>query len=151
MLDAVIRARSIVAGAGEERTEPDTDDYLNAFIDVNVYERIKGKDYTAELLNRYKGVIPDERLNDADQTLQYDVLNHMYTVEGHEYQPGMISNKEDERGQLIQYFGLYQIKSPGEELDKLYRFIQRRRLVRAIKRGDVNSIIRLSRALRSTL
>lgn len=146
MLDAVILARSIVAGAGAEHVEPDTDDYLNTYIDTNVYERRRDIDYTSVLLNKYKGVIPDDELDDADKTLQYDILNPAYTVETNEYQMGMISNRDDERGTLIQYFGLYQMKSPGEELDKLYRFIQRRRLVRAIKRGDVNAIIRLSRA-----
>lgn len=146
MLDAVIRARSIVADADPARMETETDDYLNMFIDTNTYERVKGSDFVTDKRNRYQGVIADERLKPADETLMYDIVNPTYTVEGHEYLHGMESNLPKDNGKTILYFGLYQLKSPGEELDKLYRFIQRRKLVRAIKRGDVNTITRMSRS-----
>jgi hypothetical protein len=141
------------------------------FIDTNVYERLDGRpaaaagaaagapagaadgnpDYLPEVRNRYRGVIPDEQLNDADKTLILDVLHPAYTEENNEFQRGLRTKLAAEQAKpenaqgLVQYFGLYQLKSPGEELDKLYRFIQRRRLVRAIKRGDVNAITRMSR------
>jgi hypothetical protein len=146
MLEAVIRARSIVAGADPSATEPETDDYLNMFIDTNIYERKKELDFVTDMRNRYRGVLPDAQLQDIHKNLPYEVINPTYTVEGHEYQMGMKSRLAGEDpNQLIRYFGMYQLKSPGEELDKLYRFIQRRRLVRAIKRGDVNTITRMSR------
>ena len=152
MMDAVIRSRSIVAGADPASTVPETDDYLNMFIDTNVYTRDKSLDFVTEMRNRYRGVIPDERLKMEDETLQYDIINPRYNVQGHEYQMGLISKLPGEQPAAgaaavpVRFYGIYQLKSPGEELDKLYRFIQRRRLVRAIKRGDVNTITRMSRS-----
>lgn len=166
MLDAIIRARSIAAGVDPARVEGETDDYLNMFIDTNLYERLDGRvaaagapagaadgnpDYQPEILNRYRGVIPDEQLEDKYKTLVLDILHPAYTEENNEFQMGLRTKLAAEQGDaknvngLVRYFGLYQLKSPGEELDKLYRFIQRRRLVRAIKRGDVNAITRMSR------
>ena len=46
----------------------------------------------------------------------------------------------------VNYLGQYQLKAPVEELEKLYKFIQRGRLVTAIKRGDVSVITKMSRA-----
>jgi hypothetical protein len=148
MLDDVIRARSILAGQTGENILTETDDYLNMFIDTNMYERRRAADFVTEFRNKYRGVVPDEQLDMADMTLQYDVLNPQYTIEGHEYQFGLksdLSGEPQDAEHRVKYFGLYQLKSPGEELDKLYRFIQRRRLVNAIKRGDVNAVVRMSR------
>lgn len=155
MLEAVIRARSIAAGVDPARVDSETDDYLNMFIDTNIYERLDGPgdnpDYLPEIRNRYRGVIPDDQLKDADKNLVLDVLHPAYTIENNEFQRGLRTKLAAEQALpenangLVNYFGVYQLKSPGEELDKLYRFIQRRRLVRAIKRGDVNAITRMSR------
>jgi hypothetical protein len=97
-------------------------------------------------------VIPDDQLRDDHKSIILDVLNPAYTEENNEFQRGLRTKLQAEKDKaaenpngLVPYFGLYQLKSPGEELDKLYRFIQRRRLVRAIKRGDVNAITRMSR------
>jgi hypothetical protein len=153
MLDAVIRARSIAAGVSPEQGDTETDDHLNAFIDTNLYERLDGPgtnpDYLPEARNRYRGVLDDAKLKDEDNTLILEILHPAYTIENNEYQIGLRTKLDKEKqahaNGLVPYFGLYQLKSPGEELDKLYRFIQRRRLVRAIKRGDVNAITRMSR------
>lgn len=154
MLDAVIQARSIVYGS-ERTNTPETDDNLNAFIDTNIYEReAEGNCFVTEVINRYQGAIPDSKLQPADRTLAYKLINPNYTLETHEYVLGMESRIEKTSSgssstpRRILYFGTYQIKSPGEELDKLYRFIQRRKLVQEIKKSgnDAAPIVKLSRA-----
>lgn len=157
MLDAVLRARSIasstdltsVAGGAE------TDDNLNQFIDTNIYERVypADSDYSFIDIPRYRGAIPEERLaayTSASDVVRYQILNPCYTIANNEYQLGVRSMLPGElssgaTSQIVRYYGLYQWKSPGEELDKLYRFIQRERLVAAIRRDDVNAVTRMSR------
>lgn len=175
MLDAVLRARSIVAGSDPENLDPETNDYLNSFIDTNVYERIRNitfangagnlGDYERVPVNRYRGVLPEEVISDtpfdgSGEWYYMYRINPAYQIQTHEYQPGLYSNLAGHRTgtgaggeslpvrgtDIVRYYGLYQIKSPGEELNKLYRIIQRGRLVRAIRRGDANAIIRMSRA-----
>lgn len=143
MLESVISARSIMAGSDDEKSLPDTTDYLNRFVDTNIYTRAKLTDFQAVNWNRYKGVVPDSELLDKDKDQIEFVLNPKYTPAAFEYQHGLDSQIEKK---LVSFFGIYQLKSPGEELEKLYGFIQRRKLVRAIKRGDVNAITKLSRA-----
>jgi hypothetical protein len=150
MLEATVQARSIIAGVDASSATPETDDYLNRFIDTNTFERASDADYTMEMLNRYKGVIADDKLNAADNNYPMNVLKSDYTVEKYEYQMGLKSNAAAERfadtNKLVRYYGMYQTKSPGEELNKLYRLIRRAQLVKDIKRGDINTITNMTRS-----
>lgn len=153
MLESVITARSIAAGVDDVKSLPETDDYLNRYIDTNIYERWRSAD-AADAANkdkvdfiphnwhRYEGILPDKELEKEQPDQIKYILNPNYKPD-FEYKFGMDSSVEKRR---IRYWGMYQIKSPGEELNKLYQFIQRGKLVKAIKRGDVNAITKLSRS-----
>lgn len=143
MLEDVVKARSILASETNMKENPDTSDYRHAFIDTNLWERVPDdKALFTEEQRRYAGIDDTPDLMDPPVRRAQD----NYSVEAYEYQMGMMSNLPDEGGRLISYLGQYQLKAPVEELEKLYSFIQRGRLVHAIKRGDVASITKMSRA-----
>jgi hypothetical protein len=142
MMESVISARSIASNVDDVKSLPETDDYLNRFLDTNIYTRDKSKDAITYKWHRYEGILPDKDLEKEEPDQVENVLNPAYKPD-FEYLFPFESAIEKRK---IRYWGTYQIKSPGEELNKLYQFIQRRKLVRAIKRGDVAAITKLSRA-----
>lgn len=143
MLEDVVKARSILSSETNIKENPDTSDYRHAFIDTNLWERVPAdKSLFTEEQRKYAGI------DDSPDLMQPPVRRAQdnYSVEAYEYQMGMISNLPDEGGRLVPYIGQYQLKAPVEELEKLYGFIQRGKLVRAIKRGDVSVITKMDRA-----
>lgn len=143
MLDDVVKARSILASETNIRENPDTSDYRHAFIDTNLWERVPDDvSLITETQRKYMGI------DDTPDLLEPPIRRAQdnYSVPAYEYQMGLLSNLPDEGGRLVPYLGQYQLKAPVEELEKLYKFIQKGRLVRAIKRGDVSVITKMSRA-----
>lgn len=73
---------------------------------------------------------PDADIDDILQIIT--VANPWYTEDTYEY--------------YFRSYGLYQFKSPSEELEKLYRFIQRERLVNRIKNGrEIDIFVSMTR------
>jgi hypothetical protein len=143
MLDDVVKARSILASETNIRENPDTSDYRHAYIDTNLWERHPDSvTLITESQRRYMGI--DDTPDLLDPPIRRAQDN--YSVRAYEYQMGLLSNLPDEGNRVVPYLGQYQLKAPVEELEKLYKFIQRGRLVRAIKRGDVSVITKMSRA-----
>jgi hypothetical protein len=132
---------------------PETDDYRSAFIDTNVYERAVDS-YTEIPLYKYTGIDEAASGNTTDMYGPIQVHKADYTILKYEYQKGMFSRIEREADgspTFIKYFGQYQLKAPSEELDKLYKFCLRDKLVNRIKKGDVETITRMTRAEFSVL
>jgi hypothetical protein len=48
--------------------------------------------------------------------------------------------------QPARFYGIYQLKAPAEELEKLYKMIRRAQLVNAVKKGDVNAVRKMTKS-----
>ena len=143
MLEDVVKARSILASETNIKENPDTSDYRHAFIDTNLWERVPDAEaFVTENEYRYAGIDDSKELLDPPVRRAPDD----YSIVKYEYQMGLKSQLPDENKRIVLYLGQYQLKAPVEELEKLYGFIQRGRLVEAIKRGDVSVITKMSRA-----
>jgi len=143
MLEDVVKARSILASESNIKENPDTSDYRHAFIDTNLWERVpEDRALFTEDQKKYAGIDNSPDLMNPPIRRAQD----NYSIEAYEYQMGMLSNLADEGGRIIPTLGQYQLKAPVEELEKLYNFIQRGRLVKAIRKGDVSVITKMSRA-----
>jgi hypothetical protein len=153
MLADVERARSVMATEQPVAESPETDDYRSAFIDTNVFER--SKNCMSEMpLYKYEGIDEAPASGTDNMYGPIRVPKADYSYENYEYQKGLYSKLErnpDGSESFIQYIGQYQLKAPSEELDKLYKYCLRDKLVAQIKKGQVDTITRMTRAEFSVL
>jgi len=172
MLADVEKARNITATPSTTVESAETDDFRSAFIDTYTYRRWGNSspdlsdiaDYLIIDRHKYEGAVKQDiesRAKDLTTYMSYleslpptakykELIPHPnYQPNVNEYHrvvriPTQASGSANPR--TVRFYGFYQLKAPSEELEKLYKYIHRKRLVRAIQGGDVNVIKKLSRS-----
>jgi len=151
----------------------ESDDYRSAFIDTHVYRRVGGEtddstfktvaDYYVQDRHKYEGAVdPDVEarykgdqeyrgyLSNLPSTARYreSIPNPSYDQTVNEYSRVQRLPTVGQGNALrpARFYGFYQLKAPAEELEKLYKMIRRRQLVKSIRQGDVNIIKQMSRS-----
>jgi len=171
MLEDVNKARNISAQTSSTDKSAETNDYRSAFIDTHVYRRNGQEspdvtaiaDYLVLDKHKYEGAMDrdvDERAKGLKfyetfvagqpSTAKYkqSIPHPNYKPEVNEFSRVLMLPTETATAdpRPMRFYGFYQLKAPAEELEKLYKMIRRKQLVRAIKAGDVKSVQNLSRS-----
>lgn len=174
MLADVEKARNITASATATVETAETDDYRSAFIDTYTYRRFghetsdinQRADYYVMTGHKYEGAVNrdvEERAKgwsnyytnyiekQLPDTAKYriSIPHPKYSLKEYEFnRVALLPSSTPGVGNPMlpaRFYGYYQLKAPTEELEKLYKFIRRGQIVRAIKQGDVNAIRKITR------